>query len=188
MSCNRVTNMGHTLSDTIALLDRFPACLNALLRDLPETWTHGNEGGKTWSAFDIIGHVKHLERHHWMARVRTILESGEARAFEPVDRWAQQRQDDGKPLAALLDDFMRLRAASLSELRALDLQPEQLDMHGRHPALGPVTLGQVLATWSAHDMTHLHQLSRLLSHRYREAVGPWNRYLGVLQCEGHSGE
>ncbi len=178
--------MQHRLDDTIALLGRTPAALDALLRDLPQTWTLANEGEGTWSPFDIVGHLIHGERTDWMPRARLILESGEARPFERFDRLAQARESQGKSLPQLLDEFARLRSGNLGELRALNLQAEDLDRRGRHPALGTVTLSQLLATWAAHDLTHLHQLSRVLAHQYQEAVGPWVKYLGVMHCNGHS--
>ena len=178
--------MQHNLQLTVALLARTPAALNALLRNLPEAWTLRNEGGNTWSAFDIIGHLIHGERTDWMPRARMILQAGETRTFEPFDRLAQQRESQGKSLAELLDEFARLRAANLDELRAMHLRPEDLERRGRHPALGVVTLSQLLATWAAHDLTHLHQMSRVMAYQYREAVGPWRAFLGVLHCDGHS--
>jgi hypothetical protein len=176
----------HNLPDTISLLARTPATLNALLRDLPESWTRSNEGEKTWSAFDIVGHLIHGERTDWMPRAKMILEFGDSRAFEPFDRWAQARESEGKSLGELLDEFGRLRLENLGELRALNLRPEDFGRRGRHPALGVVTLSELLATWAAHDLTHLHQLSRVMAYQYREAVGPWSAYLGVLKCAGHS--
>jgi hypothetical protein len=168
------------------LLARTPAALDALLRDLPDAWTLRNEGENTWTAFDVVGHLIQTERTAWMPRVRCLLEFGTARAFDPVDRLAQLRDNRGKPLAQLLDDFTRLRSESLAELRALNLQRAGLDRLGLHPALGEVTLAQVLAAWTTHDLTHLHQISRILAHQCRDAVGPWSRFLGVLQCGGHS--
>src|SRR5689334_625739 len=178
--------MQHNLQGTIALLARTPAALDALLRGLPETSTLCNEGEKTWSAFDVLGHLIHGERTDWMPRAKMILQFGESKAFEPFDRWAQERDSQGKSLAQLLDEFARLRSENLSELRALNLRPEDLARRGLHPALGVVTLSQLLATWAAHDLTHLHQISRVLAHQYREGVGPWREYLGVLHCAGHS--
>lgn len=178
--------MEQDLENTIALLARTPAALNAFLRDLPEPWTFRNEGDKTWTAFDVIGHLIHGERTDWMPRARMILEFGESRAFEPFDRLAQVRESQGKPLGQLLDEFARLRTENLLELRRLNLRPQDLQRRGRHPALGVVTLSELLATWAAHDLTHLHQLSRIMAHQYREAVGPWRAYLGVLHCSGHS--
>jgi hypothetical protein len=178
--------MTHDLDHTIALISRTPAALNALLRDLPDSWTLSNEGDKTWSVYDVVGHLIHGERTDWIPRVRIILQSGDSRAFDPFDRWAQQRESQGKSLNELLDEFSRLRAESLAALRALNLQPEDLNRRGRHPSLGIVTMSELLAGWAAHDLTHLHQISRVMAHQYRNSVGPWTNYMGVMQCNGHS--
>ncbi len=174
-----------SLADAITVLTRTPATLNALLRGLPDIWVSGNEGKDTWNAFVILGHLIVGERTDWMPRVRIILENGEARAFDPFDRFAQKESQD-KSLEQLLDDFARLRKENLAALQALNLQPEDLTRRGRHPALGVVTLSELLATWAVHDLTHVHQLSRVMAHQYRDAVGPWSVYLGVLKCAGHS--
>jgi len=178
--------MQHDLQNTISLLTRTPAALNALLRDLPEAWTFRNEGENTWSTFDVVGHLIHGERTDWMPRVKVVLQFGETRAFEPFDRQGHARESQGKSLAQLLDEFARLRSENLAGLRALNLRQEDLERRGRHPALGVVTLSALLATWAVHDLTHLHQISRVMAHQYREAVGPWSAYLGVLHCAGHS--
>jgi DinB superfamily len=178
--------MEHNLSQTIALLTRTPAALDTLLRDLPETWTLRNEGENTWSVFDVVGHLVYGERTDWMPRVKMVLQLGETQTFTPFDRQGHARAIQGQSLGQLLDEFARLRSANLDELRALKVRPEDLERRGRHPALGVVTLSQLLATWAAHDLTHLHQISRIMAHQYRAAVGPWSAYLGVLQCAGHS--
>jgi DinB superfamily len=178
--------MEHKLEETIAVLERMPGALDALLRGLPEIWTSRNEGEKTWSAREVLGHLIHGERTDWMPRARMILEFGESRAFEPFDRWGHERESRGQALGALLDEFARLRAEGLGALREWQLRPEDLARRGRHPALGVVTLGELLATWAAHDLSHLHQVTRVMAHQYREAVGPWREYLGVMQCAGHS--
>jgi len=178
--------MGNHLQDTVALLSSMPGTLSALLRHLPETWTRRNEGERTWSAFEIVGHLNHAERTDWIPRVKMILQFGETRAFEPFDRSGHAREIQGESLGQLLDEFARLRTQNLDELRTLNLRPEDLERRGRHPAFGAVTLSALLATWAAHDLTHLHQISRVMAHQYREAVGPWSVYLGVLQCAGHS--
>ena len=175
-----------SLIETIALLTRTPATLNALLRGLPNIWVRRNEGQDTWSAFDIVGHLIVGERTDWMPRARIILENGEARPFDPFDRFAQFKESEGKSLEQLLDEFARLRSENLAALEVMNLQPEDLVRRGTHPRLGAVTLSQLLATWAAHDLTHLHQLSRVMAHQYRGAVGPWTAYLGVLQCTGYS--
>lgn len=178
--------MEHNLQQTMSLLARTPATLDALLRGLPEAWTLRNEGEDTWSAFDVVGHLIHCERTDWMPRARIVLEFGESRAFGPFDRWGHVQECQGKSLEQLLDEFSRLRAENLTELRELNLRQVDLERRGRHPALGTVTLSELLAAWAVHDLTHLHQISRVMAYQYRDGVGPWSQYLGVLQCTGHS--
>jgi hypothetical protein len=185
------TTTNFTLPDAIALLTRTPATLDALLRGMPDLWARTNEGrskdgNESWSAFDIVGHLIVGERTDWMPRARIILEHGEARAFDPFDRFAQVKESQGKSLEQLLDQFARLRKDNLAALQSLNLQPEDFTRRGLHPELGVVTLSQLLATWAVHDLTHVHQLSRVMAHQYRDAVGPWSAYIGVLKCGGHS--
>jgi len=166
------------LADTIALLSRTPAALDALLRDLPETWTNRNEGDGTWNVREVIGHLVEGEKTDWIPRARIILEYGESRPFDPFDRTPIRGE-----LPELLDEFAELRAKNLDTLRSLDLD---LSRRGRHPALGVVTLGQLISTWAAHDLTHLHQIARAMAYQYRNEIGPWVRYMGVYACNGHS--
>jgi hypothetical protein len=174
------------LQDATALLAQTPSAFDALLRGLPATWTSRNEGDGTWAPIEIVAHLIHAERTDWMPRAKMILEAGEGQAFAPFERDGHLREMGGKSLEQLLDELARARSANLAELRALNLRRDDLDRRGRHPSLGAVTLSQLLATWVVHDLTHLHQVSRVMAHQYREAVGPWSGYLGVLQCAGHS--
>jgi hypothetical protein len=177
---------GFSLAGALALLSRTPDSLSALLRGLPDMWVLRNEGRDTWSAFDIMGHLIAGERTDWIPRLRIILENGEARQFDPFDRLAQFEESQGKSLGQLLDDFARLRRDNLDALQTLNLQHEDWTRRGKHPSLGVVTMSELVATWAVHDLTHIHQLSRVMAHQYRSAVGPWSAYLGVLQCAGHS--
>jgi hypothetical protein len=178
--------MAQNLQQTFALLRNTPAALNALLRDLPESWTHQNEGADTWTIYDVVGHLAYGETSDWPSRARIILEHGESHPFAPFDRLGQTRSSHGKTLPQLLDDFATLRDRNLEELQSRNLTPEDLARHGTHPSFGAVTLSQLLAAWTVHDMTHLHQVSRILAHQYRASVGPWQKFLGVLHCDGHS--
>lgn len=179
-------NAPHSLNQSIALLERTPAALNALLRDLPDEWTLHSEGEGTWSVFDVIGHLIHGERTDWIPRARRILEFGQSKPFDRFDRFAQERESQGKTLSQLLDEFARLRGEKLDELRSMKLTEDDLKKRGTHPALGVVTLSELLSTWAAHDLTHLHQISRIMAAQYRDAVGPWTKFLGVMRCAGHS--
>ena len=168
-----------------AILARTPASLDALLSGLPEFWTHGNEGGDTWSAFDIVGHLIFADRTDWMPRLRRILNEGEMVPFDAFDRMGQVRESQGKTLDLLLAEFAEVRKECIRDLKALNLQTTDLERRGRHPALGAVSTAELLTTWAVHDLNHIHQLARVMAHQYEDAVGPFKAYLGVLHCDGH---
>ena len=172
--------MAFDVTEGIAVLEKTPATFRALLSGLPDAWISCNEGPDTFSPFDNLGHLIHGERADWIPRARIILAQGESRQFEPYDRFAQKRESAGKALAQLLDEFAVLRAGSLATLRGWNLSEREFDLQGEHPALGTVTLRQLLATWVAHDLGHIAQTTRVMAKRYREAVGPWRAYLPVL--------
>ena len=173
--------MDFNLDDAFRILSRTPALLDAWLRELPEPWIRVTEGGESWSAFDVVGHLVHGERADWIERARHILESGEERPFDPFDRFAQFRDSEGKTLAELLDELQALRTENLRTLRGMELTPEKLDLCGHHPDFGSVTLRQLLATWVAHDLGHVRQIARVMAKQYAAAVGPWRVYLPVME-------
>lgn len=167
----------------MAILTRTPRALDAMLRGLPAGWIDAHEGGDTWSPFDVVGHLIHGERTGWIPRARVILEHGETRAF---DRFAQVapssvRTIDGQD--GLLDEFARARDQSLRDLAALAVTDADLDRRGRHPELGTVTLRQLLATWVAHDLDHIVQISRAMARQYSDEVGAWRAYLRIISGE-----
>jgi hypothetical protein len=163
-----------------AQLAATPALLDAWLRPLPPGWTARNEGDNTWSPFDVVGHLIHGEKADWIPRLRIILEHGERQPFEPFDRFAQFKDAEGKTLGDLLDEFSLLRAQSLASLRRYALTDADLERPGTHPALGRVTVRQLLTTWMVHDLDHVTQIARVLAHQYRDDVGPWRAYLRVI--------
>ena len=172
--------MEFQLEEAIEILGRTPETLRVLLKDLPEAWVTADEGGDSWSPYDVVGHLIHGEETDWVPRARIILEHGEARAFTPFDRFAQFEKSCGRPIAELLDEFAARRRESLAALAELSLRPEQMSLRGTHPELGSVTLGELLATWVAHDLSHVAQVLRVMCRQYGEAVGPWKQYLPLV--------
>jgi len=168
------------LPDILDLLDRTPSVLDALLRGTSAAWHARRDAPDTWSAFDVVGHLIHGEETDWIPRARIVLEHGDTRPFEPFDRFAQLERSAGKSLEQLLDRFAELRRTNLALVRGWDLTEAQLVLVGRHPALGTVTLGQLMSTWAVHDLDHLAQISRVLARRYADDVGPWRDYLPIL--------
>lgn len=172
--------MEFQFDDALPVLRRTPAALRALLLDLPGPWIGATEGPGTWSPFDVVGHLIHGERTDWMTRVDHMLRHGDAIPFAAFDREAMFAASKGLSLSELLDTFGRLRTENLDRLVALGLTAADLARRGRHPELGVVTLGQHLATWVAHDLSHVGQVVRVMARQYATAVGPWRAYLPIL--------
>lgn len=162
------------------ILARTPDVVRSLLEGSPDELVHANYGTGTWSPHEVVGHLIHGELTDWMPRVRAIMRHGEAVAFEPFDRAGHQSLCEERSLAELLDYFASLREGNLTELRSMALSPSALSRRGLHPALGPVTLGQLLATWVVHDLNHIAQICKALAFQYRAEVGPWEAYLSIL--------
>ncbi len=163
-------------TDAVSLLARTPKVLETLLAGLPPEWLHRNDGPDTWSAYDILGHLAHGDATNWLPRARVIIEHGTGKAFEPFDREAMLRRPHDE-IGLLLKEFAQARQSSLDELSTLDLD---LSLSGTHPQLGEVQLGQLLAAWVAHDLTHLGQIGEVLARRYRDDVGPWRVFMPAL--------
>lgn len=170
------------LNEAIAVLARTPATLDNWLRALPAAWINAREEDG-WTPYEVVGHLICGEEHDWIPRAHIILEHGAARAFEPFDRTLQERLFGGWSLDDLLTRFATARGASLAALLSMGLSEADLRREGRHPdpEFGPVTMSQLLATWVAHDLSHLQQIARIQAKEYREAVGPWRRYLPIME-------
>ena len=162
------------------VLERTPGTLRAMLGGLPPEWTDATEGPDTWSPYVIVGHLIHGERTDWIPRARIIMAQGSERRFAPYDRFAQFHESQGKSLQQLLDEFAQLRTENVMTLAGWNLTDRQLDLEGEHPAFGTVTLRQLLATWVAHDLSHVAQIGRVMAKQYRAAVGPWRAYLPIM--------
>lgn len=172
--------MEYRLSDATAVLSRTPATLRALLSGLPAAWLDSREDPEAWSPFEVVGHLVLAEEELWIPRARSILEFGEEAVFDSFDRRAHLDRFRGARVEEVLDRFGEARRASLDAFSAMDLDRSSLARRGRHPAFGAVTLSQLLATWVAHDLTHVRQIVRTMAREYEEAVGPWVRYLRVM--------
>jgi uncharacterized damage-inducible protein DinB len=174
-------SMPFELNHAMEVLQRTPGVLRAMLAGVSEPWFRNNYGADTFSPFDVVGHLISGERNDWITRARLILEHGTRTPFPKYDRYAQFEHSRGKSMGELLDEFQRLRDANLAALRDLRLTPADLARRGAHPALGEVTLENLLATWVAHDLNHVAQIAKAMATQYEHAVGPWREYLGILR-------
>lgn len=175
--------MDFELQQAKQVLERTPTTLRALLSGLHEDWVFSNEGPDTWNPIDVLGHLVHGEETDWIPRAQIILQHGESFAFEPFDpaTFRERRSVKGKGLKDLLDTFEALRNRNLAALDDMDLGESQLRLCGRHPAFGRITMAQLIATWTVHDLAHIVQIARVMAKQYDAAVGPWKEYLSVLK-------
>lgn len=172
--------MTFTIDKSYQVLGSTPAVLKSLLSHLHDDWVMSNEGPETFSPYDVIGHLVHGEKTDWTIRIRRILEHGTTFPFTPYDRFAQFEESKGKNLLQLLDEFEQLRNENLGWLKSLELKETDFDKKGMHPALGEVTLRNLLATWVVHDLTHIAQITRVMAKQYKEEMGPWTEFFRIL--------
>jgi uncharacterized damage-inducible protein DinB len=173
--------MNFTIEKSIEILECTPNVLIAMLQNISPDWTTNNEGGETWSVYDIIGHLIHGEKTDWISRMEIILSGKPDKTFEPFGRFAHFEESKGKSLLHLLDEFKRLRKKNIEYLYSKKLSSKNLEEKGIHPAFGEVTLSQLLSAWTVHDLNHIAQISRVMAKQYKEEVGPWIGYLRILQ-------
>jgi hypothetical protein len=172
--------MKFNIQESIQILARTPIVIDQMLRYLPDEWITSNEGGETWSPYDIVGHLIHGEQTDWIARLEIILSDSPNKKFTPFDRFAQFHESNGKSINQLLDEFKQLRLINLNLLKSKRITIEDFNRKGIHPDFGEVNLKNLLATWVVHDLDHVAQIARVLSYHYKEEVGPWKKYLRIL--------
>ena len=172
--------MNFSIEHSIQILERTPQLLRYLLHNLDEKWTQNNEGGETWSPYDVIGHLIHCDEENWIPRIKVVLSDSIVRKFEPLDRFAQFEKSKGKNANELLDDFIEIRHYSTAKLKTLNITNEQLVKTAIHPEFGSVNLSQLISTWVVHDLDHISQIARVMAKQYKAEVGPWVQYMRIL--------
>lgn len=172
--------MEYRLDLAIDILNRTPALLNALLRDVADEWGLGNAGDDTWSPHQVLSHMIAAEETNWIPRARHLLEYGETKPFTPFDQVETMKRLSEKSLDEVLETFASLRRRNIEILQSLDITGVTLQRRGLHPDLGPVHLSQLLSTWVVHDMNHVGQIVEVMAKQYGEAIGPWKAFLPIV--------
>jgi len=173
--------MEFSIDKSVEILERTPATLIEMTRSLSSEWISNNEGGETWSVFDVVGHLIHGERTDWMTRLEIILAESGNKEFKTFDRFAQFEESRGKTFEQLLEEFKSARELNIRKLKALKLTGRDYGKTGIHPRFGPVTLSQLISTWAVHDLDHISQISRVMAKQFKEETGPWVEYLKILR-------
>ncbi len=175
--------MNYNLPQALEIIERTPLVLEMMLKNISDEWTHCNEGGETWSAFDIVGHLLHGDVTDWIPRLEMILSDAESRVFTKFDRFAQFEESKGKSMIQLLEEFKHARAKNMMSLKSKNITEKDLDKTATHPSLGEVTLRNLLSTWVAHDLNHIAQICRVMAKQYKTEVGVWAEYLRIINNE-----
>lgn len=174
--------MEFDIKEAIEILERTPKVIKEMLQNLSDDWLKSNEGGETWSPYVILGHLIYGEETDWIPRARIILRKGQTGKFDPFDRFAQLTIYNDTPLEDLLNKFRELRKKNIDELMSFKLTKKDLERKGIHPELGEVSLGQLLATWTVHDLNHISQIARVMAKQYHKEVGNWKGHLPILSA------
>lgn len=172
--------MTFNLDKSIEILERTPTTLQLLLKDLSDEWTLSNEGNDTFSPYDVLGHLIHGDKTDWIPRLEIILSDKDDKSFTPYDRFAQFEESKGKSMNQLLEEFKQIRQQNIVLLKSKNLKENDFTKTGIHSKFGTVTLSQLLATWTIHDLSHIAQITRVMCKQYKDEVGPWIEYMGIL--------
>jgi hypothetical protein len=110
-----------------------------------------------WCALEVVGHLSEAEGRGFAGRIRQMLAADTPRliAWDP-EEVARGRRDDAKPPAAVLDELLALRAASVELVAGLG--EAELARAGEHPQVGRLTVRDLLHEWVHHDRNHLRQI------------------------------
>lgn len=154
-----------------SILTTTPLRWEGLAQSLPaELLTRPPAAGE-WSALECLQHILDTEAVFY-ARVNYFLAGQDFPAFNPdAEGTSLGSQPSPQDMAAR---FTHQRQKSLALLAPLTAQ--DLDRRARHAELGPVTLGEMVHEWAAHDLMHTVQAERALMQPFILGSGAWQVY------------
>jgi hypothetical protein len=140
----------------IESLQATPRDLARMLGPVADADAHWRPAPEQWCLADVVAHLGYIEPLY-LARLRRVVEQDNP--FEPYLHPDAGAHDLARPLAELLDEFVRSRAATVAFLWGLD----QRDW-GRplvHATIGPTKLRDQVQELVSHDNAHLEQVVTL---------------------------
>ncbi|RIW33615.1 DinB family protein [Bacillus salacetis] len=173
--------MNFQVKEAIEILERTPQTLDSLLSGISESWLVSNEGKGTWNILQVIDHLIEADITNWIPRLELMVQRGGSEVFPPFDRFAHLKNDPDASLVHRLHEYKKIRVNNLAKLNEMITSDKVLEYMGEHPDFGEVRVRELLSTWVVHDLTHVSQIVRILAERYRQDVGPWADYLGILK-------
>jgi hypothetical protein len=160
------------LQPPVSLLEKTPAILEMLLRDVPTDILDWKPAADRWSISEVLGHLLLIEQLYGDRAKRIVVDNNPTLAkYEEPDRF-QLRKMPGRQY---LEDFVALRQAHFFFWHGIPSAAGSRT--GVHPEMGAVTLLQLLHELANHDLGHLRQIAELYRAKaFYPHAGPFQRY------------
>jgi len=153
-------------------LAAFPTAVRAMVERLSPEEARWRSSEDDWSIAEILGHLIDEETADFRDRLARLLDDP-ALEWPPIDpvAAAAARHDRDLDLAELLASFEKARSDSVAWLchRLAQTPAVEWSLAKTHPK-GDLAAGDLLASWTAHDLLHLRQIAKRL-HEMLDAVG-----------------
>jgi hypothetical protein len=145
--------------------------IRSLVQGVPADRARWKPGPEHWSMLEVINHLHDEELEDFRAHLDLVLHRP-GQPWPGIDppAWVTQRRYNERDLGQSLDNLLAARLASLRWLRGL-ADPDW-DARCNAP-FGPITAGDLLASWAAHDLLHLRQLVELHFEQVAAAAAPY---------------
>ena len=143
----------------IAQLAKTPGALEAWLSGMPIDRARHKPASGAWSIIEIMAHLVDEDRDDFRKRLKLTLERpGTPWPTNDPEAWARDREYATRDLEGMLTAFAREREESVRWLRSI----ERVDWTTayQHPKVGPVTAGELMVSWLAHDALHVRQIAK----------------------------
>lgn len=133
--------------------------ITSLLSDISAEQARWKPTPVDWSMLEVINHLADEEREDFRARLHATLTNADG-PWPPTDPegWITERAYNQRDLQQSLQQFLAERAESLAWLQPLD--GANWDTTYQHPRR-PISAGDLLVSWVAHDVLHMRQLVEL---------------------------
>ena len=148
------------LEHFITRLSENRGAFESLTRGVREEQARWRPAPEKWSLVEVVNHLHDEEREDFRTRLDIALHRPTDiwPAIDPVG-WVTARDYNARSLDDSLRDFLSQREASLAWLRGLE-SPDWAQT-STHPRGRTLAAGDLLASWLAHDLFHLRQMSNL---------------------------
>lgn len=143
----------------------------ALVRDVTPAEALWRPEPESWSTIEVLAHLYDEEREDFRARLDHVLHRPGATwpAIDPAG-WVQSRRYQEWELTETVAKWQNERQNSLAWLKSLK-QPNWQTVYTT--SFGPITAGDLLASWVAHDLLHTRQLVELRYGRLHHHTHPY---------------